>query len=459
MAFPWQAIPSFQLPIPVRRPEIWNEQPSGAVSTQPGYDPLNPQQRSQRRASLSNALQTFLFSLSQGMSAAGNAPNHGGNAAAFGGALAGPYVLEQERYKRAQEQAQLARDAEERSLRIEQIRDSMRRGQVADALAQFNAMKGTVAQEIPDTSAGLGLPVPFQNESTPMPLPPVPGFGSPPSAQNIDDLAMRRYAQQKVIDAATRPGRFVNRPDGTVLNTDTSQIIGTPTPEVSPQLVDAISKDPERYWDMSNTVQAAMLPALQSAGVKIPPKPSPRNPLLDELRGLSIDNLTQAVPGQVIMKATGRPVPPQFLTNTVTTQLNGYDSALAQADVVKQKLDALGSTGAISGYVYDNGLYWPVAQKAISKEAVEAVAETRRFINQYIYAVSGAQINEKELDRIGKTAPSIYMTSEANTSMLNGMRNFIQRQRDGYLSKRGWAYKGDEADDSIQRQLDAIFRQ
>ena len=169
------------------------------------------------------------------------------------------------------------------------------------------------------------------------------------------------------------------------------------------------------------------------------------NIFLDKLRENRLEDQETAAPGQVVFAATGRPVQPGQIGDVASARLAGFQSARQQVNVVKEALTKIGSTGAIKGWVLREGVYWPVVQDRITPEQASAVAEVQRLVNGYIYAVSGKQINEQEMERIAKTAPDLRFTSGANEKILASFDNYLKNESDNYLKVRGWKFNEDAA--------------
>jgi hypothetical protein len=167
-----------------------------------------------------------------------------------------------------------------------------------------------------------------------------------------------------------------------------------------------------------------------------------QNSMLNALRELQYQSRTQSAPGQVVSAATGLPVE---LRDAASTRLGQFQTALDQSSVVSEALRNLGDTGAIKGYVLKEGLYWPVVQDKITPEQAEAVSETQRLINAYLYAVSGKQINEQEMARIARTAPDLRFTAGANEKILQNFVRYVTTERDNFLKVNGWKIKGAES--------------
>ncbi len=119
-----------------------------------------------RNSFLADTLKTFLFSLSQGLSASGQARGQQGTNLGMGAALGAPFQLrEMERARMLQE--------EERARLLEAAKAATKRGEIEDAVKMFNALKGMETQSIP-----VNVPV-----ATPSPIGTLDGGTFQPPAQ------------------------------------------------------------------------------------------------------------------------------------------------------------------------------------------------------------------------------------------------------------------------------------
>ena len=324
----------------------------------------------------------------------------------------------------------------------------------------------------------------------------------PPGTQRSAFFSPQEMSQQKIAEAvqmlqalgpiqreqaleteraklAMQPEKFSTAPAGSSIVSERSgAIVGqAPKPDTPPNMTNLSrrwvllgdAKEPVQVLDQldpadPNTVGRTFLP--QANGQMLDVTGQPMRPagadagtsdsLLNQLRSLDLqmkqmelETLTKSAPGQLIYAATGRPVPDQRIGDQAALRLGRFETAITQADVVRGLLDKIGSTGAVKGYVLEHGVYWPVAQDNITPDQVAAVTEIQRMVNNYIYAVSGAQINENELVRIAKTAPSLRFTPEANNAVLGNFKRFIQTEQKNYLKQRGWAYQGVQGGGSL----------
>src|SRR5262245_42012266 len=75
----------------------------------------------------------------------------------------------------------------------------------------------------------------------------------------------------------------------------------------------------------------------------------PPDPSLALLRGINLENLTKAAPGQLVYKSTGNPVPTEKVGDAASTRLGQFKTAVQQLPVVQAALKKIGDTGAIKG--------------------------------------------------------------------------------------------------------------
>lgn len=166
------------------------------------------------------------------------------------------------------------------------------------------------------------------------------------------------------------------------------------------------------------------------------------NSLLNQLRELQLAEKTLTTPGQIINAATGNPV---NLGVTEAKEIRDYQTLLDQGEMVKGMIDKLGSTGAISGWVLREGIYVPVVQSALTPTQQQAVSEFSRLLNSYVYTVSGKQINEKELPRLGQTLPDLRFDTTANKLVVDNFLRYAASGLNNYMRVNGWKIKEGEA--------------
>lgn len=159
--------------------------------------------------------------------------------------------------------------------------------------------------------------------------------------------------------------------------------------------------------------------------------------LLNQLRSLQVEEKTGVSPGQVINRATGRPV---NLAASEAVLLKDLKFLQDQTQFVDKLLQTAGDTGAIKGWVTVQGMTLPVVQDQLSPEHVELAAEIQRLNNAYVYAMTGKQINENETVRLALTAPNIRYTPEINRRMVTNFGRAAKASVDGFLEVNGWAF-------------------
>ena len=218
----------------------------------------------------------------------------------------------------------------------------------------------------------------------------------------------------------------------------------TRTTANTPEMIDALRKDGSKFWTaLTDTGRQELLPELTRLGVEIPPEPvdpvlAAMRGQLETLRGLDIDQRTEASPGQIVFKYNNRPVQPTQLPESAALRLEGLQTAIQQADAVEATLIALGDTGAVKGFVEENGVYWPVVQDSLTPEQAAAVSETNRLLSAYAQAVSGLAVSEPEIQRLSRSAPSVRLTPGANKVIIGHFKRNARNKLNNYLDLRGW---------------------
>lgn len=190
--------------------------------------------------------------------------------------------------------------------------------------------------------------------------------------------------------------------------------------------------------DPSHPQQAQMKEALRLLREQNPP--SDTSILLNQLRALQLDEKTAVSPGQVINRATGRPV---NLTTGEAVLLKDLKFLQDQTDFVTGLLDKAGDTGAIKGWVTVAGMTLPVVQDVALLQdpvQVELAAEIQRLNNAYVYAMTGKQINENETVRLALTAPNIRYTPETNRAMVRNFGRAANSTVGSFMEVNGWTF-------------------
>lgn len=260
---------------------------------------------------LFDALKTFTYSLSQGLAAQGQAPGKRGGQMGMAAAIGAPLQLrELEEQRKIQE--------EDRAMKIEQMREAVRRGNLQDALAIRESLQRSVAPEMtvqnptyqarplptsPQFPTGVTPPVQGGgSRQVAMPLPQVniPGVGMvrPNSAQELarvaaDAAGMRARAEAENTPPPVPQG-FTLGPGNVRFGPDGKPIASVaPAPEKPPEdrtpLVNALLQSPDRYNDLPATLQAELIPDLMRKGFKFP-QAKPGDPALAEMRRFTLEN-------------------------------------------------------------------------------------------------------------------------------------------------------------------------
>ncbi len=172
-----------------------------------------------RNSFLADTLKTFLFSLSQGLSASAGARGRQGTNLGMGAALGAPMQLrEMERTRMLQE--------EERARLLEAAKAATKRGEIEDAVKMFNALKGMETQPM-QVNAPVATPSPigtldggtFQppplgggqmgvpNTAQALPSVNFPGLGAvtPPNARDMAMQKANELRQQAQIEQEFAP--------------------------------------------------------------------------------------------------------------------------------------------------------------------------------------------------------------------------------------------------------------
>lgn len=165
------------------------------------------------RRLLADALKTFMFSLSQGIGAAGQAPGRQGTRLGMSAALGAPMQLQQmDQQRQAQQQ-----DAQ---FRLQQFQELIRQRRFDEARQLFQAKSGLPGQELrvnapvatPSPIGGLNGGPGFQpppqgggQQSIALPHAAIEGFGSPPTSQQIAIQKANELRQQAQLQQELAP--------------------------------------------------------------------------------------------------------------------------------------------------------------------------------------------------------------------------------------------------------------
>lgn len=256
-------------------------------------------------------------------------------------------------------------------------------------------------------------------------------------------------AQLKQETEATKP---IEVSPGASLMNPSGGVIGT-APAATPKL--SFEEQTAQSWLAANPGKTINDYQTMDANRRKPVT----NIFLDQQRKQSLEDSQLAAPGQIISKTTKRPISPQSFPESARARIEGLQTAIQQADVVEKALLALGNTGAVKGFIEENGVYWPVVQDNLSPEQAEAVSETQRLLSSYAQAVSGLAVSEPEINRLKKSAPSLRMTPEANKKIIGHFRRNAENKINNYLNNMGWEFKkgdsgtGGSLDDEIMNAI------
>lgn len=171
------------------------------------------------------------------------------------------------------------------------------------------------------------------------------------------------------------------------------------------------------------------------------PTVSPGTDLLGALRELKYLEGTAVSPGQVVNAKTNLPVK---LSNEQSGKVADFQNLLSRVDVVQGLLNDVQSTGAIKGWILKEGIYTPIVQRTLNAKELELMQELARISNQYVYLVSGKQINEQEFVRLSRAIPDIRATKEANETVMKNFRSYLQGGLNNFLRVNGWKLAGEE---------------
>ncbi len=267
-----------------------------------------PAKRIQGRKILADALKTFMFSMSEGLSNRGRANQSTG----AGAALAAPFKMQQmaEAQRLQEEQQRVQADA---------IRRAAATGDFEAMMKVINESQGrTQAPTVPLTVPGAQAVDPraqgqvFQGDTQmgPQQLPPfqvkMPGGQTQQvpqqSEQDVTRILRQRaddeqQAQLRGVAPAAPPQKRapINVQGRGLFDLEAGAFIPgsepVEEPKVDPALVDAISKSPSRYHDLPPSIQAGLIPELEKRGVKIPKPERQVDPTLQEIRQFQLEQL------------------------------------------------------------------------------------------------------------------------------------------------------------------------
>jgi hypothetical protein len=152
------------------------------------------------------------------------------------------------------------------------------------------------------------------------------------------------------------------------------------------------------------------------------------------------DKLTSQipVPGQIVQAGSGAPVK---LTDTQSQFFSMGQHLQSQAQKVKTLLQQL-PTGAVKGWVTEQGKFVPVVQNKNDPKQYELLQNMADLNNMYIYFSTGKQLNESEYNRLSNQLPNTKATPEYNISALDTFTSSISERMNGYLNVNGWQIYG-----------------
>lgn len=128
------------------------------------------------------------------------------------------------------------------------------------------------------------------------------------------------------------------------------------------------------------------------------------------------------------------------LSEKQTSDLAGLDNALASLDSIKALKPGV-TTGPISGRIQAFGELFGAAPKAYTQLKTEAVS----MANNYIKAITGAQMSEPEAKRIMSVIPTVNDTDEVFVTKMEVFEKIILRNKEAILKsiKSGQKLRGD----------------
>ena len=160
---------------------------------------------------------------------------------------------------------------------------------------------------------------------------------------------------------------------------------------------------------------------------------------LEELRRIQLRRLTEVSTGQLVNKATGVAVTE---TGPLVTQTANLRSIQDISGYIRGRLEEGIQTGAIKGWITYKGLTIPALQETLDPDQVELQADIITLFTQYVYAMTGAQVNELEFELASKKSPSIMGTTENNIRLLDSFDRGINTKLNAILTTKGWSFGG-----------------
>ena len=161
------------------------------------------------------------------------------------------------------------------------------------------------------------------------------------------------------------------------------------------------------------------------------------NPILDSLRLLQYQTQqaqTTPVPGQLVYKSNPN-IAANNLPAVFTTKINVLKFIKDESEGIipsmmillkDPEVDVSGIFGAIKEFGYQNwGRFIPGLNRVATDKEKELMNYMTMLSNEYVYAKSGAQINEQELARLKKSMPDVGLTAEDNIRRLSDFTNVV----------------------------------
>jgi len=163
-----------------------------------------------------------------------------------------------------------------------------------------------------------------------------------------------------------------------------------------------------------------------------------RSSLLDIIRGITIQNMTEAAPGQVVSAATEYPVKLPLATSELlqrNQQVKEYYIPTLQSMLKDVE------TGAIVGKVNKYTAKMPVAQYLRNEDLSIFNALAAYFSQQIVYMNSGKQINVEEMKRLEQSLPNQELTISENRKRMTQFSDISKQSLDRFMKINGWKFK------------------
>ena len=144
------------------------------------------------------------------------------------------------------------------------------------------------------------------------------------------------------------------------------------------------------------------------------------------------------VAGQIVSTSGEVPVK---LTDTQSQFFSMGMHLDSQAEKVRKLLSEL-PTGAVKGWVTEQGKFIPVVQNKNDPKQYQLLQAMADLNNTFVYFSTGKQLNETEFNRLANQLPNVKATPEYNASALQNFTVSIQDRMDSYLAVNGWKIYG-----------------